>query len=53
MTKTRMGIPSVTFPSMGPIRVQCVSLMSKSRNFYQLFLSHSSSYFPERNMLMS
>ena len=41
MTKTRMGIGSVTFPTMGPIRGKYVFLMSKSRNLCMISISYS------------
>ena len=41
MTKTKMGVGSVTFPSIGPIRGQCVFLMSKSRNVCMISINYS------------
>ena len=41
MTKTRMRVGSVTLPSRGPIRGQCLFLMSKSRNLCMISISYS------------
>ena len=41
MTKTRKGVGSVTFPSIGPIRGQYVFLMSNSRNVCMLSINYS------------
>ena len=41
MIKTSMGVGSVTFPSMGPIRDQYVFLLSKSRNLFMISIIYS------------
>ena len=39
LTKTRMWVGSVTFPSMGPFKGHYVLLMSKCRHLYKFSLS--------------
>ena len=58
VTQTRIGVSSVTVPSMGPMRGQYVFLIPKSRNVYTFSIfsysyNDSAFYFTEIIVLIS